>query len=264
MRRCEYCGREEWMPYTCSYCGGTFCSEHRLPESHDCPGLKEDYWNVPVKVKKKRRFSISIPRASIPRTGIAAYGYNNLIIGICTIAFFLSIIFPDFRWLMILHPDWIASNPLFLWQLVTNIFFHGGFEHYLFNMLVLLFFGGELERRVGSSTYLRVFLLSGVAGSLGYMAFAYATNPGIAALGASGAIYGVMGCLAIIAPEIRVMLLFLPIPMGIRQMILLFAAIDLLLLPVPDRIAHSAHLAGLFVGLYYGKKLRILRRWRMW
>jgi len=217
------------MPYQCKYCGGYFCSEHRLPEAHNCPGLGEcvkEYWNVPVKVKRQKRFSIPAPNLS----GITAYGYNNLIVGICTIMLFLSMLFPEFEWLMILHPEWIVTNPIYAWQLVTSIFFHGGFWHYFFNMFVLFFFGGELERRVGGSRYLKIFLLSGIAGNIGYIIFAYATGQFYPALGASGAIYGIMGCLAIIAPEIRVMLLIPPIPMSIRHMILLFAAIDLLLI----------------------------------
>jgi len=36
--KCDFCGNEEDLPFTCNYCGGTFCSEHRLPESHACKG----------------------------------------------------------------------------------------------------------------------------------------------------------------------------------------------------------------------------------
>jgi len=36
--KCDYCGREEDLPFTCNYCGGTFCGEHRLPEAHACRG----------------------------------------------------------------------------------------------------------------------------------------------------------------------------------------------------------------------------------
>src|SRR6056297_2487551 len=45
MATCDQCGREENMPYNCNQCGGTFCSQHRLPENHDCPGLNQ--WNDP-------------------------------------------------------------------------------------------------------------------------------------------------------------------------------------------------------------------------
>jgi Zn-dependent protease len=36
--KCDFCGREEDLPFTCNYCGGTFCGEHRLPEAHACKG----------------------------------------------------------------------------------------------------------------------------------------------------------------------------------------------------------------------------------
>ena len=38
MVKCDYCGEEEYMPFRCKYCGGYFCSEHRLPELHNCTG----------------------------------------------------------------------------------------------------------------------------------------------------------------------------------------------------------------------------------
>lgn len=41
MPACDYCGKEVTMPYSCGYCGGSFCSEHRLPENHECEGLEE-------------------------------------------------------------------------------------------------------------------------------------------------------------------------------------------------------------------------------
>ena len=36
--RCEYCGRDEALPFVCNYCGGAFCADHRLPETHMCKG----------------------------------------------------------------------------------------------------------------------------------------------------------------------------------------------------------------------------------
>ena len=39
MVKCDRCGKEVDLPFRCNYCGGYFCSEHRLPEFHDCPGL---------------------------------------------------------------------------------------------------------------------------------------------------------------------------------------------------------------------------------
>ncbi|WP_083860946.1 AN1-type zinc finger domain-containing protein [Natrialba asiatica] len=41
MARCEACGEHSSMPYSCSYCGGTFCKSHRMPEKHGCRNLSE-------------------------------------------------------------------------------------------------------------------------------------------------------------------------------------------------------------------------------
>jgi Zn-dependent protease len=38
MVQCDYCGKDEYMPFRCKYCGGYYCSEHRLPELHNCTG----------------------------------------------------------------------------------------------------------------------------------------------------------------------------------------------------------------------------------
>ena len=79
------------------------------------------------------------------------------------------------------------------------------------------------------------------------------------ALGASAAIFGVMGTLAIIAPEIRVLLFFI-LPLRIRDAIILFALFDVVgAILMADNVAHVAHLAGLVVGLYYGRRLKRLR-----
>ena len=272
MNKCDICGKKEVLPYKCSYCGGTFCSDHRLPEQHDCT-FDSEYWNVPVKVKKeeksrKPKVSLPSPKLDIPQfpqpaRGIAAYGYNNIILAICTVFLFISVVFGyPVIYFLALNPDKILSMP---WQLVTSIFLHIYFWHFFWNMFVLFFFGSQLESRIGGKNYITLFITSGIVGNLGYLAFAYATNSFVPALGASGAIYGVLGTLAIIAPEIRVLFFFL-IPMNIRTLILIFAAVDILGISsgLNTGVAHAAHLAGLFVGLYYGKKLRIVRRWRMW
>jgi Zn-dependent protease len=36
--KCDFCGKEESLPFVCNYCGGTYCAEHRLPEAHNCIG----------------------------------------------------------------------------------------------------------------------------------------------------------------------------------------------------------------------------------
>lgn len=46
MARCHFCGRAESLPFTCKFCGEKFCSDHRLPENHQCPGLEEFKKNI--------------------------------------------------------------------------------------------------------------------------------------------------------------------------------------------------------------------------
>ncbi len=265
MAKCDVCGKEEYLPYRCKYCGGTFCAEHRLPEKHNCPGIRrdEEYWNVPVKVKRSKPVEISVKpvKRSVRRLGV--YGWNNVIIGICTVVFFIKLLFGSVvDYYLALTPSLVLRMP---WQIITAIFDHAGFWHYFVNMFVLLFFGSELERRVGGGNYLKVFFLSGIAGNLAYIAYAYATGtPNVAALGASAAIFGVMGALAVIAPYMNVILFVpIPIPLNIRWAILLFALYDLILLPfsMQTGVAHIAHLAGLVVGIYMGKILRMRVRW---
>ena len=61
-KRCDYCGKEVLLPFKCNLCGGLFCPEHRLPESHSCPELwrarvpkKRVVTTLDVKVPKPRR-----------------------------------------------------------------------------------------------------------------------------------------------------------------------------------------------------------------
>ncbi len=262
--KCDVCGKRELLPFKCRYCGGTFCSDHRLPENHNCPGIpRDDYWNVPVNVKKDER-QRDVPK-TVKSIRIPNYGANNTILLICTIFFFISILDPLMMVnLFALHPniDVLILRP---WQIVTNMFLHIEFWHFFINMFVLFFFGTELERRVGDRTYLKIFFLSGLAGSFGYILYSYAVNQFVPALGASAAIFGVMGCLAVIAPEIRVIIFPIPIPIGIRTALLLFAIYDFTMMTLTTagvahtNVANIAHLAGLAFGLYYGHKIGRIR-----
>ena len=79
------------------------------------------------------------------------------------------------------HGDW--------WRLITAAFLHYGPFHLLLNMLALWWFGTALERRIGSGRYLAIYLVSGLAGSAG----ALLLDPLTPTVGASGAIFGILG-----------------------------------------------------------------------
>jgi len=184
-------------------------------------------------------------RRGIPSLPVSISG---IILVACIAIYLLSLVAPSFVY------GYLALNPAYLWQrpwtLVTYMFVHASFDHLFWNMLFLFFFGIELERRVGEKTFLLIFLLSGIVAAL-VQIFVF---PSIL-VGASGALYGVMGCLAIIAPEIRVLIFFV-IPLSIRAAIILFALVEFLSFGAADNIAHMAHFVGLLVGLTFGYAMR--------
>ena len=84
------------------------------------------------------------------------------------------------------------------YEIVTSLFLHFGISHLFNNMLLLTYIGCELEIRIGAVRYLVIYLCSGIVGnvaSLWYYSGIGETD--IASAGASGAIFGVIGCLAV-------------------------------------------------------------------
>lgn len=174
--------------------------------------------------------------------------YSGLILLACIVVFLISLIFPSFvYYYLALNPEYVIQMP---WTIITYMFVHADFNHLFWNMLFLFFFAMELERRVGGSKFLQIYILSGIVAALGQMMIS-----GGSMVGASGALFGVLGCLAVIAPEIRILLFFV-IPMSIRGAVVLFALIDFLSMGSADNIAHMAHIVGLLVGLAYGQTMR--------
>ncbi|MCD5390692.1 rhomboid family intramembrane serine protease [candidate division NPL-UPA2 bacterium] len=154
----------------------------------------------------------------------------------------------------------LVSEKSMLWQFFTYMFLHGGLFHILFNMLTLWMFGSDLEREWGRKEFLRYYFITGVgAGILYYFS---AMRSAIPAIGASGAIFGVLVAYALTFPERRITLFLffiLPVTMKARHLILFFGGLQLLALLHYGRtsgIAHFAHLGGMLVGYLY------LRGWR--
>ncbi len=258
---CSVCGKKEMLPYKCKFCGWTYCSEHRLPENHECPGLEilktqaRDSGRIvynpePEPVNKRNMGIPGLSRGvSSPYAIPASRNYSLYIIIACVVVYLLQLLFwPVFDNLFMLNPSEVLSKP---WTIFTYMFLHSKFRlfHLLFNMMVLFFFGPILERKIGSYRFLGVYFGAGLIAAVGHMIFS-----GSPVLGASGAIYGIFACLAILEPEIRVYVYF--IPMKITQALVLFAAIDIFFMGSNDMIAHAAHLTGLAFGIYMGLKLK--------
>ncbi|MFZ3059666.1 MAG: rhomboid family intramembrane serine protease [Candidatus Methanoperedens sp.] len=258
---CDYCGFKDPLPFTCKFCGRTYCYNHRLPESHDCAGLasyKERvresgklYQYEPELIAKKQRghYFNTFSRA----ISIIKSNYSLTILTLAIISFFLQYIIQGYTSYLALYPAAIAARP---WTLVTHMFLHSGPIHLLFNMMFLFFFGPELERRIGGKRFLAVFFASGIVAAIGYSIWTLLVlkNPFASAVGASGALFGIFACLAVLAPHIQVYIYF--IPMKITHALIFFALFDLLFIGSGDAIARSAHLSGVIAGLIIGDHIK--------
>ena len=132
------------------------------------------------------------------------------------------------------------------YQLVTHMFAHGGFFHILFNMYALWLFGAVLEKTWGSKRFLIFYLVCGLAAGLTQMFF---VSQG-AAIGASGAVMGLLAAFAYTFPNVEFYILPIPFPIKAKYLAAVYAAIDIFggFSGGGDNVAHFAHLGGLAMG----------------
>jgi membrane associated rhomboid family serine protease len=165
---------------------------------------------------------------------------------ICFAVFVMQLLFPGVTDSLLLNQN-SFHEP---WRFITAIFVHASFPHLLYNLFALILFGLILENMIGSNRFLILFLGSGLLANL------FAVNFYTASLGASGAIFGIIGCLTILRPGLMVWAFSLPMPMVLAAV--LWAAGDLLNVVMPySNTGSLAHLSGLAVGLIAGLFIRI-------
>lgn len=132
------------------------------------------------------------------------------------------------------------------YQLATHMFLHGGFMHIIFNMYALWLFGAVLERIWGPQKFLIFYFVCGLAAGVAEMLLV----PGGPAIGASGAIMGLLGAFAYTFPNTEFFIIPFPFPVKAKYMAAIFAAFDLFGgFAGGDEVAHFAHLGGLAMGL---------------
>lgn len=166
-------------------------------------------------------------------------------------------------------PGWVLSllglvpelvwDRLYLWQLFTYQFFHGGLFHLLFNMLALWMFGVALERRWGSEFFLKYYFVSVVGGAI--LNTLLLPSQIVPSIGASAGIYGLLLAFALIYPNQIIYFYFL-FPMKMKHFVWIIGGIALYsaISSGQSGIAHLAHLGGMVFGYLYlrgGKGLNI-------
>jgi len=142
-----------------------------------------------------------------------------------------------------------------IWQPVTYMFLHGSFMHLVFNMLGLYFLGTEVEAALGPRRFIQLYMTCGVLGGIGWLLISSVS--GIPCVGASAAVYGVVGAFAGMFPKRRITMLVyfvLPVTMTALTLALVFAGMSMLMMLLGgEGVAHSAHLVGLAAGYWYGR-----------
>jgi membrane associated rhomboid family serine protease len=240
----------------CQRCLRTICPECQTPAAVGviCPECLGEQQKTRTTAQRKAERRWSQPRAVAVRDSRPLVTYG--IIGV-TLLVYLTQLIPGSP-----VQDLLAFNSLFVtpawgvapfqpWRLLTVLVVHSGFFHVGLNMLAVWMIGRSLEPLLGRWRYLTLDLLSGLGGSVGVALIA----PGLWVVGASGAVFGLLGALLVIGRHIGA---------NIRGIVIILA-INLVIGFIPGfQVAWQAHIGGLvvgaLVGLIYAQTRSIKRR----
>ncbi|HEY2940738.1 MAG TPA: rhomboid family intramembrane serine protease [Gaiellaceae bacterium] len=224
--------RETYL--SCSECGRPICAECMTPApvGQRCP----EHSGRPQGV---RRMSTGMRRTAFEGTGALVTKTLigvNLLVYLITAAQGAGINNPGGS----LFNKWILYGPAVAngdwWRLITGAFLHASLIHIAFNMYFLWFVGTAVESVLGRGRFLLVYLVSGLAGSAG----ALVINPNTPTVGASGAIFGILGAALILERQRNYVL-------GGQAMGLI--VINLILSFVISNISIGGHVGGLIGGV---------------
>jgi membrane associated rhomboid family serine protease len=172
---------------------------------------------------------------------------------------------PAFEALALTYSEVPARIPAFLaghtsfevafLPLVTSMFLHAGWLHIAGNMLFLWIFGDNVEDFFGHFTYLFFYLVCGIGAGLLHVLFNFHSS--IPAVGASGAISGVMGAYILLYPRARILTLVFIFPIPVPAVIFLglwyvgqfLAGLSTIGTKVTGGVAVWAHIGGFLLGM---------------
>jgi membrane associated rhomboid family serine protease len=200
---------------------------------------------------------------------------------------FLPFVFLSDHYYQIL-TNWVGlsyfNSPNFKpWEIITYMFFHGGWEHILFNMFALFSFGPILEYSIGPKKFLNLYFICGIGAGLlqvAVQAFEVHTLTGAftiplpmldesyfqaaganaqalfniyhtPVIGASGAIFGLLVAFGMLYPNMELMMLFIPVPIKAKYIIIFYIGLEIYLgfgQFAGDNVAHFAHIGGALFG----------------
>ena len=220
----------------CQRCGRTICPACQTPGAVGviCPEC----------MKEQRASAPRIKPAILTRlSGSGAPVVTYSIIAI-TVAVFLLQLIPGLGVTaqLLFAPLYVSDVAFEPWRLLSAVLVHstGFIFHVLLNMYTLLIFGQLLEPMLGRGRFLALYLISGLAGSVGVVLLAAPNTP---VVGASGAIFGLMGAFLVIQRRLG----------GNMTQLLVLVGINLVIGFIPGtNIAWQAHVGGLAAGALMG------------
>lgn len=188
----------------------------------------------------------------------------------------------------ILGLHFFMAPNFHVYQLVTYMFLHDGFQHIFFNMFALWMFGRIMETEWGAKRFLIFYLACGIGAGLlqeitqfihyeivysGYDAVQISSTGAtipmkifldrMLTVGASGAVYGILIGYGMTFPEHEILIFPIPMPIKAKWTVIGYALLELVLgigNNAADNVAHFAHLGGMLIGfliiLYWRRKDR--------
>ena len=225
-------GRQSFI--LCQRCGRTICPEcqTQAPVGVICPEC----------MKEQRRNAPRTKPAILTRlTGSDRPTVTYSIIGITLAVYLLQMFFGSQITNALLYAGFFSQPGSFEpWRLLSTALVHGSIFHVLLNMYTLWIFGQLLEQLLGRGRYLALYLLSALAGSLGVL---FLADPSTPVVGASGAIFGLMGAFLVIQRRLG----------GNATQLLVLVGINLVIGFIPSfNIAWQAHIGGMIGGALLG------------
>lgn len=139
-------------------------------------------------------------------------------------------------------------DPSRAYTILTSMYTHAGMTHLFFNLLGIILIGVVFEQKIGTRPYILLYILSGLVGTLAFAVFRW-TGPTVIAVGASGAIFGILGGFARLFPRERFMFFPLPMALPIWAIVVGYLILQLLLIPTAPDVAVEAHIGGLVAGV---------------
>ncbi len=196
----RYCYRhpDRETGLSCSDCGRPICADCatfapvgiRCPDHAGAQGGKKPRQIKPPAVRRAPGISLATASAPVTKALIAI----NVAIYLVTVSQGFGLNSPGGS----LYIRWLLYGPLVphggWYRLVTAMFLHGFLLHLVFNMAALWFIGAPVEQYLGRARYIGLYFVSGLAGSAG----ALVATPTQPVVGASGAIFGVLGAMMIL------------------------------------------------------------------